>query len=89
MRLDSLWKIAGCFQKGACYVFINFRDEFFIPSAIAVLAMLSFYQSPGFFVTWTAHNDDLERGLCCNGHSYALGLCFAAVYNDIVIFDFC
>lgn len=42
-----------------------------------------------FFVTWIAHNDDPEGGLCCNGHSYALGLCFAAVYNDIVILDFC
>lgn len=75
MRLDSLWKIAQSFQKGAFYVVINFRDESFIPSAIAVLSMLSFYQSADFFVTWTAHNNDLEGGLCCNGHSYALGLC--------------
>lgn len=80
MRLDSLWKIPACFQKGACYIVINFRDEIFIPSAIAVLAMSSL--SPDFFVTWTAHTDDLERGLCCNRHYYALGLCFDAVYND-------
>lgn len=35
----------------------------------AVLAMSSL--SPDFFVTRTAHTDDLERGLC-----------FDAVYND-------
>ena len=67
-------------KRCVCYIVINFRDEIFIPSAIAVLAMSSL--SPDFFVTWTAHTDDLERGLCCNRHYYALGLCFDAVYND-------